>query len=58
LSKSDSRTLALETVALSEELERIESLYNALAEVSSDCAYETAPELACESGECVESSAP
>lgn len=35
-------------VALSEELERIERIYNLVAEISSDCAHEVEPEVTCE----------
>lgn len=36
-----------EFVTLADELERIEGIYNEVAEVTSDCAYEVAPEVAC-----------
>ncbi len=42
-----------ETVALAEELERIERRYNSASELSSDCAYEEPPTVSCDEGVCV-----
>lgn len=42
-----------DVVALSEELERIERLYNLVAEILSDCAHVPAPDVACEEGVCL-----